>query len=57
MKLINKTKEQITLEIVDTNGNVDSINIQPQGRVTVPEGFSISESKLPQYAQVVQMIS
>lgn len=57
MLLINRTKELITLKIVNEAGHTDSINIQPQGRVTMPEGYSLPESHVDQYKQIIQIVT
>ncbi len=57
MLLINRTKELITLKIVNEAGHTDSINIQPQGRVTMPEGYNLPESHVDQYKQIIQIVT
>lgn len=57
MQIINRTKEAITLEIVLANGTVDSINIQPQGRIkALPEGAVINPKKRRQYEQIAKFV-
>lgn len=57
MLLINKTKEQVTLEIANADNQRDSVNLQPQGRINLPEGWQLVGSKLEQYKQIVQIVS
>lgn len=39
-KLINSTQYQTPVTIEDVFGNVDTVLLQPGGRVDLPEGFS-----------------
>lgn len=56
MQVINRTKEQTTLEIVLANGARDSINIQPQSRVTLPQGATLNPDKAVVYARIVKVV-
>jgi len=49
MKVINRTKDFLTVPLILANGTKDSINIQPMGRVTLPEGAEVDPSKAAAY--------
>ena len=50
--LINPTDIQLHPEVTD--GTVtDSVNVNPKGRVTLPEGFSVTTAYLRRYPQLV----
>ncbi len=51
--IINKTKEFLTLDVVGPNGEKDSVNLQPQGRLDLPEGYTLSEDKLNFYKTLI----
>jgi hypothetical protein len=57
MKVINRTKEMVTLEIVLANGAHDSVNIQPQGRIHLPAGAVLNPTKELVYNRIVKIIA
>lgn len=49
MAYINKLKVLQTVRIVGPNGAKDSINLQPQGRASLPSGWSIDPNYSKEY--------
>lgn len=41
MKLYNKTDMSLTVPLIGEAGNLETITIQPHGRVELPDGFSL----------------
>lgn len=56
MKVINRTKDLLTLEIVLANGKKDSVNIQPLGRADLPPGSMINPDKELVYGPLIKKI-
>lgn len=48
--LINRTKQALTLKVVDASGKEDSVNLQPSGRLTLPPGYELH----PNYVKVYE---
>lgn len=44
IKVLNTTPVLKVVQIIDANNKQDSINIQPFGRATLPEGATVPES-------------
>jgi hypothetical protein len=54
MKILNKTDVPQTIQIVDANGKVDSIQLNKGRPVTLPEGFQIDPSKIEEYKLILK---
>jgi hypothetical protein len=57
MKVLNSLRELVTVEIMLANGTLDSVNIQPRGRVTLPPGAKINPAKEKLYASYTKVIT
>lgn len=50
MKIINPTQDFKTIDVVLANGQRDSVNLQPGGRASLPEGSVVCPDKARVYA-------
>ena len=55
MQVYNRLDEFVTIEIMLANGSLDSVNIQPRGRVTLPPGAKINPDKAKLYASYTKV--
>lgn len=53
MPIINKTSIQHTVPIILANGQKDSVNLQPGGRLTLPAGAILDPTKARQFADTL----
>lgn len=53
MSLINTLKSGVTLKIINAQGQKDSVNIQPKGKITLPAGWSLDPAFTREYQSYV----